>query len=186
MAEWRPHGFERAPCAEWRVSYSLSSSRWSWASSPGRCRPEGRKDGSRHPKQLSLSGPCFSSPTGLWCGSDCLARCELEAQYRADAIRVLDAYMSFEATLSLVNRRVQGTIGDIQGHPKLAVVGALEPGEKIARGRIVMDVCASGWYRRDHLTRCPAASAGGKCIRRRSDTGGRGKGIFLTTFFARQ
>ena len=81
--------------------------------------PREGKTGHGTQNNPSLSGPCFSSPTGLWCGSDCPARCELEVEYRADAIRVLDAYMSFEATLSLVNRRaVQVALGAIQGHSK--------------------------------------------------------------------
>ena len=58
--------------------------------------PREGKTGHGTQNHPSLSGPCFSSPTGLWCGSDCPARCELEVEYRADAIRVLDAYMSFE------------------------------------------------------------------------------------------
>ena len=54
----------------------------------------------------SLSG-CFSE--GLsWCGNDCPARCELEVEYRADVMRILDASVSFEASLSLVNRRAPG------------------------------------------------------------------------------
>ena len=98
--------------------------------------PREGKTGHGTQNNLSLSGPCFSSPTGLWCGSDCPARCELEVEYRADAIRVLDAYMSFEATLLLVNRRaVQVALGaDTGALQSWQLSWAFEPGEKIARG----------------------------------------------------
>ena len=98
--------------------------------------PREGKTGHGTQNHPSLSGPCFSSPTGLWCGSDCPARCELEVEYRADAIRVLDAYMSFEATLSLVNRRaVQVALGaDTGALQSWQLSWAFEPGERIARG----------------------------------------------------
>ena len=80
----------------------------------------------------SLSG-CFSE--GLsWCGNDCPARCELEVEYRADVMRILDASVSFEASLSLVNRRAPGDETEGGTLSSWQLSWAFEPGETIARG----------------------------------------------------
>ena len=99
--------------------------------------------------------------------------------------------MRFEATLSLVNRRaVQVALGaDTQGHSK---AGSCRGRSSLGRGSPEGE--DGGWMSAlrggTAVLISPggpgAASAGGECIRRRSDTGEGGEGIFLTTFFARQ